>query len=360
MTPNSFKHNFVGPLVAVAIAVVMAVLILMALGENPYILWEAFIHTFFTSFGLGYTLFYTTPLILTGLSVALCFHAGLFNIGSEGQLYLGAAGVIATSLLFPRLPSFLAIPLGIIFAMLAGAAWGAIAGVLKAKRGSHEVIVTILLNFIGITFVNYLILYPFKNTEVQNPETWPIGNNYFLIPLSQFFAHLGIDLFKTTPVNVTLFISLLAAVVCYLFLFFSSWGYEIRAVGQNPKAARVNGISNVNITILVFMLSGALAGLVGVNEVMGFQHKLIEGFSPQYGFTGIAVALMARNHPLGIIITAFLFGAVHNSSREIEFLSDKVTKEIALVLEAILILFIAGQYYFLSLWDRFRKRDSHV
>lgn len=335
-----------GPLLAIVVSAILTSLFLIAIGESPSILWEAFTSTFFNHFGLGYTLYYTTPLILTGLSVAICFHAGLFNIGSEGQLHLGAIGVIACSTFFPSLSSYVAIPLGILSSMIAGALWGWIAGFLKAKRGSHEVIVTILLNFIGITLVNYLILYPFKNTQVQNPETNEIAQGYVLPLLSDYTATFGSEVFRTTPVNITLFLSLLAALLVHFFLFRTPRGYEIRALGQNAQAAKFNGISASINTLIVFSLAGALAGLVGVNEVMGYHHKLIEGFSPQYGFTGIAVALMARNNPLGVIFTALLFGAIHNGAREIEFLSERVTKEISIVMEAMLIVVVAGQTYF--------------
>lgn len=347
-----------GPLFAILIAAVVTSFILISFGESPEILWEAFTSTFFTSFGMGYTLYYTTPLILTGLSVALCFHAGLFNIGAEGQLHLGAAGIVAASFLFPQLPWYLALPLGVFISFLSGALWGLIAGFLKAKRGSHEVIVTILLNFIGITFVNYLILYPFKNTSVQNPETREISTSFFLPPLSALTGHFGSEIFRTTPVNVTLFLSLIAALSCHYFLFYTTKGYELRTLGQNPKSAQFNGIALAPNLILVFFLSGGLSGLVGVNEVMGFSHKLIEGFSPQYGFTGIAVALMARNSPLGVILAAFLFGSIHNGAREIEFLSEKITKEIAIVMEAFLIILIAGHSYFVNAFTRLIKRGS--
>lgn len=358
MSLGDLKKNFLGPLMAILISALVTSLILISLGESPEILWEAFTSTFFTSFGMGYTLYYTTPLILTGLSVALCFHAGLFNIGAEGQLHLGAAGIVAASFLFPQLPWYLAIPLGIVISFLSGGLWGLIAGFLKAKRGSHEVIVTILLNFIGITFVNYLILYPFKNILVQNPETHEISKSFFLPPLSALTGYFGSEIFRTTPVNVTLFLSLIAAVSCHYFLFNTTKGYELRTLGQNPKVAKFNGIALAPNLILVFFLSGGLAGLVGVNEVMGFSHKLIEGFSPQYGFTGIAVALMARNSPLGVILAALLFGSIHNGAREIEFLSERITKEISIVMEAFLIILIAGHRYFLTTFVRIFKRGS--
>jgi general nucleoside transport system permease protein len=353
-----WKQRLLAPLFAIGVSALLTSLIVMSLGESPRILWEAFSNTFFNSFGLGYTLFYATPLIFTGLAVAVCFHAGLFNIGAEGQLHLGAIGILATAILLPNTPGYLAIPLGILVSMISGGLWGLLAGFFKSKRGSHEVIVTILLNFIGITLVNYLILYPFKNTQVQNPETLEIGTSFTLPTLSQITARWGSDLFRTTPANVTLFLAILAALGCYYLLFHTPQGFEIRALGQNPTAAKFNGISLTRHTLGVFFLAGALAGLTGVNEVMGYQHKLIEGFSPQYGFTGIAVALLARNHPLGVLLAAFLFGSIHNGAREIEFESEKITKEISVIMEAILIILIAGSHYFLSLWDRWSKRRN--
>jgi len=357
MRGTRFKNYLAGPLTAIALSVSLTTLILIFLGERPAILWEAFSSTFFNGFGLGYTLYYTTPLIFTGLSVAMCFHAGLFNIGSEGQLHLGAIGIVITSSFFPKLPMYFAIPLALIASMICGGLWGFIAGFLKAKRGSHEVIVTILLNFIGITFTNYLILYPFKNTSVQNPETIEIGQGYAVPLLSDYTAKLGSELFRTTPVNLTLFLSLFASFLCYLFLFHTPRGYELRALGQNPSASKFNGISQTANFIIAFTFAGALSGLVGVNEVMGYHHKLIEGFSPQYGFTGIAVALMARNNPIGVIFSALLFGAIHNGAREIEFLSEHVTKEISIVMESLIIIIIAGQSYFSRFLNRSRGEN---
>ncbi|MFM8314096.1 MAG: ABC transporter permease [Deltaproteobacteria bacterium] len=356
---SAWKKELGGSAFAVLISALLTSAVLIFLGESPSILWEAFTSTFFNSFGLGYTLYYTTPLILTGLSVSLCFHAGLFNIGSEGQLHLGAVAVIALAFFFPNLPWFFAIPCGILVAGLAGGFWGWIAGFLKAKRGSHEVIVTILLNFIAITGVNYLILYPFKNHSVQNPETIAISKPFFIPRLSELTGYFGSEIFRTTPVNFTLFFSVLVAIALHLFLFHTSRGYEFRAMGQNSSAAKFNGVNLSRNVLIAFFLGGALSGFVGVNEIMGFQHKLIEGFSPQYGFTGIAVALMARNRPLGVILAALLFGSIHNGAREIEFLSEKITKEISIVMESILVILIAGHSYFASAFMKLFKGGSN-
>lgn len=327
-----------GPFIGLLVSLVLCALLMLAVGENPALLWEASKSTLFTSFGLGYSLFYATPLLFTGLSVALAFHCGLFNIGAEGQLYIGSTAVILVGYLFPELPGALALLLGIASAALSAGLWGGLAGLLKAKRGSHEVIVTILMNFVAFALVDYAILYPLKNLEVQNPETVPLPAPYWIPTFQESFG-----LFPSTPVNLSLFLALGSAVAVYLFLFSSTAGFEMRAVGKSPLAARFAGISSGKNMLLAFCLSGALAGLVGVNQVMGHEHRLAEGFSPGYGFTGIAVALLARSHPIGILFSALLFGAIHNGAREIEFLSDKITKEIALILEGVLIACLSAE-----------------
>jgi simple sugar transport system permease protein len=337
------------PLFGLVLAIGVGMAILACLGEDPRVLLEALAHVCFTGFGLGYTLFYATPLIFTGLSVAICFRCGLFNIGAEGQLYLGAMAVVLVSRLWPEAPWWVGVPLGIAASFAAGGLWGGLAGVLKAKRGSHEVITTIMLNFIAVAIISYLIIYPFHNPVEQNPESVSVGAGYQIPLLHDLLSPLGIDCFKATPVNAALFVAILAALLCTLLLFRSTFGYTLRAVGFNPRAAQFAGISVSWHTILALGLSGGLAGLVGVNEVMGYQHKVIDGFSPEYGFTGIAVALLARSHPLGVLLSAFLFGALHNSARELEFLSDIVAKELAFVLQGVLIAFVAAHH----LYERF-------
>ncbi len=345
------------PALGLAISLLLTSVLLLVLGESPMVLAKALGTTLFTDFGLGYTLYYATPLIFTGLSVAVAFHCGLFNIGAEGQLYLGTIAVVALASVFPNLPWPIAFPMGIAISALVGGVWGGAVGVLKAKRGSHEVIVTILMNFIAIFLVDYAILYLFKDPDIQGPETITVNAGYHL-PLLNDMAHwVGLDLFHSTPVNFALLIAIACAGLCYLFLFFTTYGYELRSVGQSPTAARFAGISVSKNTIVAFFLSGGLAGLVGVNEVMGYQHKVVEGFSPGYGFTGIAVALLARNHPLGLIFSALLFGALQNSARELEFESEKVTKELSLVLQGMLIAFVAS-HYLLEKWLKRKPKES--
>lgn len=344
------------PLLGLVLAVAVGMGVLKWLGENPLVLLQALYNVCFTGFGLGYTLYYTTPLIFTGLSVAIAFRCGLFNIGAEGQLYFGAMAVVVASRLLPNAPWWLGIPLGILFSFVAGGVWGGVAGFLKAKRGSHEVITTILLNFVAMAITSYLILYPLHNNEDQNPETLAVGAGYQLPLLHDLFSHHGLQLFKATPVNAALFLALVAAVLVWLLLFRTTYGFSLRAVGFSPRAAEYAGASVSRHTILTLAMAGGLAGLVGVNEVMGYQHKVIDGFSPQYGFTGIAVALLARSNPIGVIFSAFLFGALHNSARELEFLSDVVAKELAFVLQGVLIAFVAAQNIYERWWAPRRKK----
>jgi len=350
------------PVIGVLFALVAACALLACLGENPKVLFEALGNTFLTQFGLGYTLFYATPLIFTGLAVAIPFHCGLFNIGAEGQLSLGAISVVMIGTLFPRAPAIIAVPLAIIVCATAGGVWGGLAGYLKAKRGSHEVIVTILLNFLATILVDYLILYPYHDPALQAPETLTIPPAFELAKFEDLAARFGISLFKTTPVNISLFIAVGMAVASYVFLFYTTRGFELRAVGKSSIAARFAGISvPANLTLSMF-LGGALAGLVGINEVMGYHHSLIEGFSPGYGFTGIAVALLARNNPLGILLTALLFGSLQNSARELEFLSERVSKELSLVLQGALIAIAACDFY-IGKWIHkigFRKKRREI
>lgn len=349
----SLEHNpLLGPAIGLMLSLLAGTLLLVALGERVGVLWEALYNVCFTDFGLGYTLFYMTPYLFTGLAVAVSFQCGLFNIGAEGQLYMGSIAVIAVAHAIPGAPVWLGLVLGLGACLVAGGLWGGFAGWLKASRGSHEVIVTILLNFIAIALVNYLILYIYDNPEGQNPETFAVASGYWIPTLNQVFSMVGLKVFDSTPANVALFLALAMAAACHFFLFHTSSGFALRCVGQNPVASRFAAISVKRQTVLALGIGGALAGLVGANEVMGYQHRVVEGFSPAYGFTGIAVALLARSHPLGVILSALLFGILQNSARELEFLSEKVSKELATVIQGILIGVVAAQALWTSNWLR--------
>lgn len=330
----AFLQPFVPALVAVLLALVAAAVLSALAGESPFRVLHILARSAFgSSFGLGYTLYYATPLLLTGLAVALPYRAGLFNIGAEGQLLLGAVAAAAVGVSFPGLPALIAIPLGVLAAAAAGAAWGVIPGWLKAKRGSHEVIVTILLNIVAAALVNWIILHLLKEPTSQVPETKVIGDGF----------RLGWRLVPGTPANVTLLLGVAMAFLAHFLIGRTVLGFEIRAVGAGREAARVQGISDTRIWLLVMAFGGALAGLVGVNEVMGQAYRLKDGFSPGFGFTGIAVALLGRGHPLGVIPAALFFGALHRGSSELDIDTENVSRDLALVLQAVIILVVAGQ-----------------
>ena len=331
------------PLLALALGLALGLAVTWIAGENPWRVLKVLARGGLGSgYDLGMTLFYATPLIFTGLSVALAFQAGLFNIGAEGQLMLGALAAAAVGALWPGLPGPLAPMLAGMAALLAGTLWGAIPGWLRARRGSHEVINTIMLNFVAAALASYVTLYLLKNPDSQNPETRPIGAAY-LIP--QF------GLFGGAPVSVALPLALVAALLVWVLLWRTSLGFELRAVGQNESAARAAGIDAGRARIIALSLAGGLAGLVGVAEVLGNAGKFRVGFSPEYGFMGIAVALLGRNQPAGVVAAALLFGALHKGTADLDLETERVTRELSLVLQALIILCVSAE----GLWSWMKR-----
>jgi simple sugar transport system permease protein len=284
------------------------------------------------------TLFYTTPLILTGLSVSLAFQAGLFNIGAEGQLTLGALAVAAVGFCFPNVPAPWARLLGIVAAMVAGGLWGAIPGWLRARRGAHEVITTIMLNFVAAGLASYTTLYLLKDPESQNPQTGLIGAGY----IGQHFHAFG-----DAPLGMALFGALAAALVVGFVFRRTIFGFELKAVGQSEDAARTAGIDPARIRIVAMILAGALAGLVGVGEVCDNANRFRLGFSPDYGFMGIAVALLGRSQPAGVVAAALLFGALHKGTADLDLETENVTRDLSLILQALIILSVSAE----GLWS---------
>ena len=334
------------PILAVVVGLALGLSFTWFAGENP---WHVLQILGKSAFGSGYdfgmTLFYSTPLIFAGLAVAVAFHAGLFNIGAEGQLTLGALAAAVVGALWPRLPWPAAPILAGLAALLAGTIWGAIPGWLRARRGSHEVINTIMLNFIAAGLASYVTLYLFKNPDTQNPETRQIGAGYLI---HQF------GIFGGAPVSTALPLAVLTAILVWILLWKTVIGYEMRAVGQSESAARAAGIDAGKIRIFAMALAGGLAGLVGVGEVLGNAGKFRLGFSPQYGFIGIAVALLGRNQPAGVVAAALLFGALHKGTADLDLETDHVTREVSLILQALIILSVSAE----GLWSWMKGRSS--
>jgi simple sugar transport system permease protein len=269
----------------------------------------------------------------------------LFNIGAEGQLTLGALAAAAVGALWPGVPWPVAPALATCAAILAGTIWGAIPGWLRAKRGSHEVINTIMLNFIAAGLASYVTLYLLKNPDSQNPETRPIGAGYHIL---QF------GVFNGAPVSMALPLAFLVAALVSVLLWRTVMGYEMRAVGQSEPAARAAGINPGRMRIIALSAAGGLAGLVGVGEVLGNAGKFRLGFSPEYGFIGIAVALLGRNRPSGVVTAALLFGALHKGTADLDLETEHVTRELSLVLQALIILSVSAE----GLWSWMKRRGE--
>ncbi|MGH9836213.1 MAG: ABC transporter permease [Blastocatellia bacterium] len=350
------------PLIAVAAAFVIGGIIVLAIGDNPFKVYRLLISSAFGLFDAlgnftfdnwGYTLFQATPLIFTGLAVALAFKCGLLNIGAEGQLYIGAFAAAWIGITFADWPGAVLIPMAMIAAMLAGAMWGAIPGALKARFGSHEVINTIMMNFIAVGLVSYLTQNFYKAQGDPIMQTVPIAEHAHIARFSTLLSPLGVNFPQRIPLNLSFLLALLAAFLVWVFLWRTKWGYEIRAVGSNPSAAEYGGISVKKQIMLAMALSGALAGMVGVNEVLGYRYRYYHDFSPGYGFAGIAVALLGRNHPVGVVLAALLFGALNRGGLFVDIFTDRVSKDLVQVLQAIIILFVAMEMLFRNQLTRF-------
>ena len=316
------------PLAAIVLALVAGAVFIAAIGESPAAVYSLMAREAFgTGYGLGQTLFRATPLLFTGLSVALAFRAGLFNIGAESQMLLGglAAALVGAS---AGIPAPLVLPAALLAALAAGALWGAIPGVLKARYGAHEVINTIMLNFVAFSLVSWLGRSLFEPATVR---TRSIEAAAALPRLDLLSSSL-----RGAPANVSLAIGLLAAAAVAWLLFRTRLGYDLRATGANPPAAAYGGVAIGGAQVLAMTLSGAVAGLGGVNFVLGYKGYFELGFTGGAGFLGIAVALLGRNHPVGVIVAALFFGALSYGGL---VANQRVPRELVDVLEALVILF---------------------
>jgi len=339
---KKFYKETVFVLFSVAGAFIVSGLIILFAGENPLTIFSLFVEGVFgSSEGILYTLFFATPLIFTGLSVAFSLKGGLFNIGAEGQLYIGsiAAAVIGFSL--TGFPAYIVIPLAMFASIAGGGLWGAIAGYLKAQFGSHEVINTIMLNFIAISLTGYLATGPLKNPGDQIPQTQTIVDQAKIPQLHDFIP--GVP--SSVPLNISFLFAIIAAVLVYFFFKHTKPGFEIRAVGENPDASRLSGISLFKTHVIIMVISGALAGMVGSNEIMGYRYRFLTNFSPGYGYLGIAVALLGRNHPLGVVLSALFFGALSRGGLLIDIHSDKISRDVIFIIQGIIILFVVSRQF---------------
>lgn len=327
------------PLISLAIAGLLSALVILGIGEDPVAAVKMMVSgALGSTYGWGYTLYYATNFIFTGLAVAIAFHAGLFNIGGEGQATLGGLGVALVCLALPWPHWALALPAAALGAALFGAAWAAIPAWLQARRGSHIVITTIMFNFIAASLLNYLLVNVLRPAGAMDPSSARFGDGTHLSTLHELLAPFGIAFSKAAPANISFLLALAACLAVWLLIWRTRLGYEIRALGHSEPAAIYAGIHPLRTVMWAMLISGALAGLMAVNTVMGEAERLVMNSVEGAGFIGIAVALMGRNHPLGVLLAAILFGFLYQGGAELALWTD-IPRELIVVIQALVILF---------------------
>ena len=329
------------PLINLIVAFIVAGLVVLLVGENPFraavILVEG---AFGSGTGLAYTLYYATNFIFTGLAVAVAFHGGLFNIGGEGQAYIAGLGVGVVCLAFDHvLPWWLTFPIAILGAAAVGALWALIPAYLQARRGSHIVITTIMFNFIAASAMVYLLVDVLKPRGSMAPQTRQLAEGAQLPKLGWFLSEFGLAVRPSAPLNLSFLLALVMAFVVWVVIWRTRLGYEIRTMGFSPKAARYAGISETRIIIVTMLISGALAGMMALNPIMGDQHNVSLDFVSGAGFVGIAVALMGRSHPAGIVPAAILFGMLYQGGAELAFEMPNISRDMIVIIQGLVILF---------------------
>lgn len=339
---------------AIILALVAGGIVIALVGGDPL---RSYLHIARASFGslgvLSDTLVKATPLILVGLACSVAFRSRLWNIGAEGQFYLGAFGasaVVLTAVLSPETSSWLFIPAMLVAGIIAGALWGFIPGFLKARYNVNEIITTLMMNYIAVAWNNFFIYAVWSEGGFQMSPMFP--RNAWLPRLTDYAKQAPILSGLTT--HLGFLIALLAAVLVWFIIYRSRWGYEIRLIGDNPQAARYAGLNIARNTILVMMFSGALAGLAGALEISGVVHRLQGSISPGYGFTGIIIAWLAKLNPFAVVIVSILFGALILAGREIQ------PSGIPKLIQGIILVSLIASDFLLRYRVRFVRRGEVV
>lgn len=327
------------PAVNLALALLVGGLVVLLIGESPLRAVQLLVTgSLGSSYGIGFTLYYATTFVFTGLSVAVAYHAGLFNIGSEGQAQLGCLGVTLACLALDWTHWIVVLPVAILAGGAFGGAWAFIPGYLQAKRGSHIVITTIMFNFIASALIVYLLVNTLKVPGSMAPESRTFEAGAHLPFFHEMLAAVGVRVSRT-PLNLSALLALAAAALTWALIWRSKLGYEMRALGHSEPAAVYAGIDPARTIIVAMMIAGALAGLMALNVIMGSQHRFVLDSVGGAGFVGIAVALMGRNHPVGIVLAAILFGILYQGGSELAFEMPNVSRDMIVVIQALVILF---------------------
>ncbi len=341
---------WVQPLMAAFLGLLISAGLVWIIGENPASVFGVFFRgAFGTTYDLGLSLFYALPLACTGLAVCMGLRARLFNIGVEGQLTVGTFFAALAGLYGPSQPHLNRI-FGLLAALLGGFLWAALLAWLRAYRKAHEVVSGIMLNFVAFGLTSWLALNFFKNPSTQNPET---------VALDASLRFKSWTFFDQAPIGFHALTVPVAALLVWIFFRWSRMGFSLEAAGAKAEAAEQGGISVASMQFWSLSLGGLFAGLVGFIEVYGNTGRFVVGFSPGYGFVGIAVALLGRLQPLGILLSACLFGAILKGSLDLDFETEKITRDFALILQALLILLMSCSLpmpsALSSLWQRIRR-----
>lgn len=339
---NVVVENVKFPLLAIFISFIIGALFIIWTGNNPILAYYELFSGSLGTFGrFGESLLKTTPLIFTGLAFAFAFRCGLFNIGVEGQYIMGAIFTAGAGWVFRDLPGGILVVLLLLAGTLGGALWAFIPGILKAKRGVHEVIVAIMLNYTALYLSNFIVRTVLNPSVLLGTEkkayTVMIPETGRLLPLAKLIPAFGYS-----SVNIGFFVAVAMAFLIWFLLFKTTLGYEVRSVGHNPYASEYGGINIAKNITLAMVISGALAGLAGAVTVAGLSFKVDQAAGmPGYGFGGIAVALVGKNHPIGILASALLFGVLANGERKMQMAG--IPKEVVGIIQAIIIIFIAAE-----------------
>jgi len=321
--------NLISVSLSLAVTFIIIFILLLIIGKNPSEIFHIIYNDVFKSgYGIGQVLFKATPLIICGCGLAICFHASLFNIGAEGQLNAGSFAIALTAIYLDFLPFPLLLALCMLSGFIASGVFGLIPAIIKVKKDVSEVITTIMMNFIILALLNYLLIEFFAVKATMRTEK--IADNNFLFKLSDY-----IPAFKGSSLNASIFIAIGVAVITYILIYKTSFGYKIRAAGFNMVASKYIGINTNKIILLSFFIGAGITSLTGINYVFGYKGYYELGFSSNLGFTAIAVALLAKNNPIGIIFSALLFAILDYGGLSVNQL---VPKEIMLVIQGVIIL----------------------
>jgi len=338
------KREIISTLIIITVTFLIAAALIMVARYDPAAALNSFFRGIFGSIhGMAEIMVRATPLILAGLGVSVAFNTGFFNIGAEGQLYMGAIAVTCVGVLLPPMPAIIHIPLAILAGFLLGGLWAVIPGFLKAKYGVSEVINTIMFNYIAINILGILVRTILKNKESALPYS-------SVLPKSLTFPLL----LYPTRLHGGFILAILCAVLLYIIMKKTTIGYELRVIGFNKRAGTCSGISVYKNIVLASLISGGLAGLAGVSEVAGIHHRLLEGISPGYGYIAIIVALMGRNHPVGVILSAIGLSALQVGANSMQRQAGIPTSITSVLMGVIVLLALSKNIMFSGLLKRVR------